>query len=187
MKNFKLLTKNDLKLLRGILVCIILGFVFFYLFIYMTISRRNEIIANWYCENNLKRINQAILIYANKHDGEMPITSTWADLILEENQLVFKEDFVTPASWTSWGICYNKSFEEKNISDLKAEAVILFMAKGDWNASGSKELFCKDSVSRKHSCIITLNGDIYRHDPDRDCFTRIRDNVIVESDSLSWQ
>jgi hypothetical protein len=138
------------------------------IFVQISQGRRNESTAYYYFRANLKRINIAIAEYANGHSGKMPDAQVWADLITKQNKLIMEEDFMAPSEYGK--ICYNANLSNKLYSDLKGNTVTLFMARGDWNVNGNKDWFYENSVHRKHSYLITLDGLIYRHDPDHNTF-----------------
>lgn len=154
------------SLLSKTLTIIFIFFVVVFLFVYITENRRSEFVKFWYFQNNFKRVNLAVLLYAEEHDGIMPPASSWADLIKGNNQLILKGDFVTPMSYSGFGIYYNNALENESLSRLNEDTVVLFTAEvpfaaeHQWNANGSKEFFYKHGS--KHSYLITLNGEIYK-------------------------
>ncbi len=177
--------KKNLKIL-SIILFVFVVFALLIMLVNCSRGRRHEFLSNWYFVHNLKRLNIAIANYANNNSGKMPDASEWADLITTQNKLILREDFVSPVSHPSFGVCYNIALTGKLYSNLENNTVVLFMTKGDWNSSGNNDSFYKNSVNRKHSYLITLNGDIYRYNPDRNHFLRLRDDKMIHSDGLFW-
>lgn len=177
--------KNNL--LFGIIVTVFIMFVFSSIFVSLTNRKRSEFVKYWYFKRNLERVNLAVLLYAEEHNKIMPSASSWADLIKEDNQLILKEDFVTPMSYSYFGLYYNKSLENKSLSNLKKDTIVLFTAKGEWDSNGDTKIFCKKSVNEKHSYVITINGDIYKYNPDANIFRGLKDNRVIDFSNLYWE
>jgi hypothetical protein len=174
-----------MKTVIKILLTLLFLSIVLLVFVQLSQSRRNEFMAYWYFRANLRRINIAITEYANEHSGKMPEAQVWADMITKQNKLILREDFRAPHS--SFRVCYNANLGEKLYSDLKEGTIVLFMGRGDLNANGDKNWFYENSVNRKHSYLITLNGEIYRHNPDRDDFLRLSDGKTIPSGDLLWK
>lgn len=175
------------KLLYGMLKLISILFIMAVLFAYITETRRSEFVKYWYFKRNLERVNQAVILYAQENDSEMPSALRWADLVKNNNQLVLKEDFITPMSYPGFGIYFNKTLENKSLSDIKGNTVVLFTAKGEWNSNGDMKYFREKSDNLKHSYVITLNGDIYKYRSKNDTFLRLKDSQVIDFDALYWE
>jgi hypothetical protein len=175
-----------LKTLLNILLILLLLILFAISHGKSTIASRNRFVANCYFWANLNRLNLAVASYAQEHSGIMPDSQRWADSLIEQEELLMKKDFITPSSFSSYGVYYNSNLQGKLYSDLEDEHVILFTTKGEWNASGTEKLFYERSSGHGISYVITLNGKIYRYNPDRKDFTRIKGDGVIDPNGLVW-
>lgn len=173
-------------LLSGILKTGLVIFALAVLFVFITERGRSEFVKYWYFKTNLKRIHLAVLFYAQKHDGLMPAASSWADLIKDENQLLLKNDFITPMSYPDFGIYYNTALDNQSLPSLKDDTVVLFTGEGAWNSNGNRSSFQKQAVHR-HVYVITLKGEIYRYNHHNDTYLRLKDSQEVHADRLYWE
>ena len=145
---------------------------------------RSEAVKYSYFKRNLKRINLAVISYAEEHNGIMPSASSWADLIKNNNQLLLKADFVTPMSHPNFGVYYNNALENKLLTSLKDDTVILFTNRGEWNSNGDIRFLHEKAVNLNHLYIITLNGEIYRYHPKKDTCKKLSSAEWINSESL---
>ncbi len=176
------MTKKPITLFN-VLVIILFGFMMMHSFVASTESKRNEFVSYCYFRNNLTRINQAVIEYARENEGNMPIASTWGDEIIKRFPHIYKDDFVSPASFSSYGVCYNRLLEKRQLSELKEETVVLFMADEGWNANGDKSVFHKHN----HPYLITLSGDIYKYNPDDNNFVNLRVDRVITPEEICWK
>lgn len=171
--------------LKASAITFVLLVMAFVVYTHLHQDRRNLFVRDFYFKRNLERINQAIILYAEENE-EMPPASIWADLIEEKNKLLFKKDFVTPMSYSQFGIYYNNVLENKSLSSFNKDTVVLFTAKGEWNSSGNKKVFLEKSVNLKRSYVITLNGDIYTYNSNDGTYIRLKDAQIIKPENLYW-
>ena len=87
--------------------------IILFTYTYFHQKHRSEFVKYWYFKRNLERVNQAVILYAQKNDSEMPSASKWGDLVKNKNQLILKEDFITPMSYPDFGIYFNKALERR--------------------------------------------------------------------------
>lgn len=173
--------KKVAKILISIAVCLILwGWL-------ITSIRCNRLegFGNISFVANLRRINSALVNYANAHSGKMPNSRDWADAIIGNQNLVLKEDFGSPSCL--FGVFYNERLSGRDYSALKDNCVVLFEGKGQWNATGSKDTFYSFASKRKQSHLVTLKGDAYEYYSSSNVMVRLKDGVHVESNSLIWE
>ena len=173
-------------LLKTSVIIFVLLVMAFVVYIHLHGDWRNLFVRDFYFKRNLERINLAVLLYAEKHNGIMPTASSWADLIKDKNPLILKEDFVTPMSYSNFGIYYNNALENKSLPSLKENTVVLFTAKGKWNSNGNIQYF-REHSSHRHVYVITINGEIYRYNPDNDTYLRLKNSQEINSGSLYWE
>jgi hypothetical protein len=134
---------------------------------------------------NLERIHLAIVTYANEHSGKMPDSQNWADILMDNQKLIMKGDFVSSVSHPSFGVVYNRNLSGRQYSELKSNCVVLFEGKGQWNATGGKNTFYGYAFRRKQSYLVTLNGDIYYFSSG--VMMRLKDDVHIDPNNLIWE
>jgi len=170
----------------NILALVFIFYVIMNIVVLRSKSRRSEAMTHKYFVHNLRRINQAVVLYTQEYQGKMPTASIWADLI-KKQQLVFESDFITPMSYSNSGLYYNRSLEDKLAVNLKGCTVVIFTGRGPWNANGNMIDFRNSSVNRKYSYVITLNGNVYRYIADNNSYQRLKDGRVFSFDTLHWE
>lgn len=178
--------KEKHLLLKSTVLIFVLLIISFCIHAHLVGDRLNIFVRDLYSIRNLERINKAIILYAEENE-KMPSASKWADSLVEKNELLFKMDFITPTSYDHFGIYYNNALENKSLSSINKDTVVLFTARGEWNSNGNKKVFYEKTTGRKYYHVITLNGDVYRHDADDDTYLRLKDAQTIKSESLYWE
>lgn len=173
------------KILKVLAVIAFIYFLFI-CFVEITSGFRKEFIANFYFRSNLKRINLAIAKYASENSGRMPDAKEWADRLISQNEFIQKDDFISPATYSNFGVCYNANLSNRQYSELKGGHIVFFEAKCDWNASGKKVFFDRRAYPNQ-SHLITLNGDIYQYNQNSNSYKRLSEKTHVDPNALIWK
>ena len=117
----------------------------------------------------------------------MPDSQNWADLLMGNQRLILKRDFVSQMSHPSFGVLYNENLSGRQYAELKSNCVVLFEGKGLWNATGSKNTFYGFASRIKQSHLITLGGDIYIYYSSSGAMMRLKDDVYIDPNNLIWE
>lgn len=148
-------------------------------------SKRLEGYANIVFIANLKRINVALVNYANSHSGKMPNAQNLAHVLTGDQNLILKEDFGNVSSL--YGVFYNINFSDREYSELKSYCVTLFEGKGQWNSTGGKNTFYDYASQRGGARLVTLNGDVYEYDAHEKIMRRYKNSVRIDPNNLIWE
>jgi hypothetical protein len=139
--------KSKGKLKGERLGCTVIALGLFVLFFMLAILPRARCIAyRTQCGMNLRRLGDAILVYANDNDGKFPSAANWCDLLIK-NTDVNEEDFKCKDSFLpvfSYG--FNKMLDGLSLNEPSSDTVVLFEIAGGRNVSGGPELM----VDNKH-------------------------------------
>jgi len=110
------------------------------------LARTRQIALRVHCAANMSALGQAMLIYANEHDGFLT-TSQWCDLLIEHAG-VNRSTFHCKASATSPHTCsyaINKNIENFDKGNAPHDMVVLFETHPGWNQVGGPELLTTDN------------------------------------------
>lgn len=105
------------------------------------------------CRSNLEQLGIALIGYAKDHDGRLPTSTRWCDLLMEYDKKISKSTFKCPAGKRE--VChyaFNKSLDGLSLDDIPDNVAILFEAEGDWNLAGGIEL-----VKKRHGDGLLFN------------------------------
>ena len=176
-----------MKEIATILVLIVICFVLFWLSMAFVRFNRWAGFNDISFATNLERIHLAIIKYAEGHSGKMPDSQNWADVLMNDQKLILKRDFVSYKSHPSYGIFYNENLNNQQYSELKSNCVVLFEGKGQWNDAGSKNTFYSYASRTNQSYLVTLNGDIYIYYSSSRAMMRSKDDARIDPNDLVWE
>lgn len=117
-------------------------------------------------------ISRVMREYVEDHDGYLPETNKWCDLLLEYDESFESGAFTLYSSRAVCNFALNKNVGSKKLDDLPDNTVLVFGSKGDWNLSGSEELF--DKRKSKHRFVFVYSKEDKINKTSRDV-----DNIIV--------
>ena len=136
-------------------------------------------------------IAMAIVEYAKDHNDYLPDANQWCDLLIEYHQKLPKDDFkYNPEKYkfkydsSKEGICnyaFNKNLSGLRLDDIPYNTVLIFESKGNWNLSGTEELFKKTPRKRQYVYIYTKYAET-GHD-----FPRAVNIKDAEYQSVVWK
>ena len=111
----------------------------------------------------------AIVEYAKNHNGYLPDANQWCDLLIEYHKKLPKDDFkYNPEKYkfkydsSKEGVCnyaFNRNVSDLRLSDVPYNTVLVFESKGNWNLSGTEELFKKTPGKRQYVYIYTKDAE----------------------------
>lgn len=92
-----------------------------------------------YCAMKMRRIANAMRIYADRHDGKLPLPALWCDE-LHELGCLDKSDFCCSySSYKKSDFAMNKNLEKAG-KFIPRDVVVLFESKPGWNRAGGPEM-----------------------------------------------
>ena len=94
---------------------------------------------------NLRLLGKSLVAYAKNHQGLLPDSNRWCDLLMQDNGDLTKDNFrhPKPERLQLRGEChfaFNKKLGGMRLADVPGNVVLVFEADGDWNLSGTGEL-----------------------------------------------
>ena len=123
-----------------------------------------------------KSIALLIVEYAKDHNDYLPDANQWCDLLIEYHKKLpedrfqydpekqkFKYDF------SKEGVCnyaFNRNLSGLRLDNVPYNTVLIFESKGNWNLSGTEELFKKTPRKRQYVYIYTKDAETGRDFPD---------------------
>jgi hypothetical protein len=131
---------------------------------YIASRSRNEFILSFGGKHQIKILGEALIKYANNHDGYLPDAEQWCDALLKDSNTLKKDDFRHPKfEELGLGTCnfaFNKNVSNMRLSDIPNDMILIFEADGSWNLAGGPELL--QTRYRYFGCLnmFLVNGDI---------------------------
>ena len=112
------------------------------------------------CENNMKQLALAVLIYANDHDDQFPPAATWCDAI--KSNVAQDKIFICPRGDASQRSSYafNARLNGRKAWETNSNTVLLFEAGGGWNVSGGPELLRQPSRHGSRYAVAFADGHV---------------------------
>ena len=95
-------------------------------------------------EYHMRLLRTSIKDYAAVNEGYLPNSENWADLLLEFDNTLRKDYFDEPRTVEA-RFAFNSNLSGLKLDELPEDVVLFFTAYGDWNLSGTVELFEKRS------------------------------------------
>lgn len=105
-------------------------------------------------------ISLAIVEYAKDHNGYLPDTNQWCDLLVEYDKKLSKDKFKYDSS--KEGICnyaFNRNLSGAQLDNMSYNTVLVFESEGKWNLSGTEELLKKTPKKRRYVYVYTKDTD----------------------------
>jgi hypothetical protein len=116
-----------------------------------------------------RRIASTIVEYAKNHNGYLPDANQWCDLLIEYLQKLPKDHLeYDPVRYkfkydsSKEGVCnyaFNRNVSGSQLGDVPYNTVLVFESKGNWNLSGTEELFKKTTRKRQYVYIYTKDAE----------------------------
>jgi len=112
------------------------------------------------CSINMKRLGEAMQIYASDYGNKYPTPDKWCDLLLQNTKITEKQ-FVCRGAFRKGdkGRCHyamNPDCEPNSPPDV----VLLFETKGGWNQSGGLEILTFENHKSKECNILFNDGHV---------------------------
>ncbi|MFA5252662.1 MAG: DUF4190 domain-containing protein [Phycisphaerae bacterium] len=148
------------KRTRGLVYAIIAILLAFpsYLFVYTfsTLPERRAIAEKTNTARyNMKQLYKAVIKYCENNDGYLPVADRWCDLLMQTDNSLTKATFKHPRiEKGECNIAFNKNLSSLKLSKIPKNVVLLFEADGDWNLTGSKDLF-EQRYKNDKQCLFT--------------------------------
>jgi hypothetical protein len=164
------------------IVPLIFGALFVLLMIQVQVTKRTRL---YYEKTNTAKYNfkllyEAIVKYAGNHNGYLPAAEQWCDLLIKYDKSLTRENFKHPKVQGA-AIAFNKNLSRLYLSDVHNDFVLFFVAYGDWNLTGTEELFLGRHENIKNettdgevgsktlfSDVILISGEIKQYWYDKD-------------------
>lgn len=175
----------EVKVLMPILALVVLFIIGINIFFLYAERNRLEGLSNIYFTTNLKRMNIALIKYADCHSGKLPNLQNWADALMDNQNLILERDFIGP-TFRSSSVFYNKALSDRSISELKGNTVVLFESKGGGDTVGGEDTFYDFASKRTGLKLVTLDGNIYIYHSNSKKLKRLKDRLQVKPDDLIW-
>lgn len=114
---------------------------------------------------NLRLLHNVLMKYAEDHDGHLPISDRWCDLLLKHNQSLTSENLKHPLAdildlTGQCHVAFNKNLSGLRLSEIPEDVVLLFEADGDWNLTGTSESFKKRLSYGGVASVLFTDGSI---------------------------
>lgn len=117
-------------------------------------------------------ISRVMREYAENHDGYLPETTNWCDVLLDYKESFERRAFTLYSSRVECNFALNKNVAGKKLEDLPDNTVLVFGSKGDWNLSGTEELFNKRKSKHRFVFVYSRMDEINET-------TNEVDNIVV--------
>jgi hypothetical protein len=126
------------------------------------------------CSERIAVIGDALLNYAQEHDGKLPHEDTWLDLLIEErlimdaNLMIFTDGMIVcsgmgvPSGQTSFAM--NTNLDSSRLDEISPNTVLLFEAKGAKNAHGGRGSLTFDNHKNK-ATVLFVSGEVRQISP----------------------
>ena len=95
-------------------------------------------------------LGNKLIEYANAHDNKLPPADIWCDVLLSYDSSLTIDDFHSYIDKSGTKKClfaFNKNLSEISIDDISPDTILLFVAGGQWNQSGSQRLLSSHKSS----------------------------------------
>jgi hypothetical protein len=116
-----------------------------------------------------QQIGKFLIQYAKDHSDELPDANHWCDFLIEYHKRFPKDRFrYDPTKYrfkydsSKEGVCnyaFNKNLSDVRLNDILYNAVLVFESKGEWNLSGTEELFRKTAPKRQYVYVYTKDAE----------------------------
>ena len=108
---------------------------------------------------NIAEIEIALELYKKNHSGELPVSSTWCDLLINDQYLSSSQ--LTIPSKNKMQRSYALNAGVLKHSEMPDDIVLIFESGPGWNLVGGKELLVKDNY--KGGCLVIFGNSIARY------------------------
>jgi hypothetical protein len=138
----------------------------------------------------IKILGDALIKYANNHNGHLPDAEQWCDALIKDNNELKQEDFRHPLyKKLSLGTCnfaFHKNVSNMSLADIPPDVILIFEADGSWNLSGGPELLQTRYRSFGFLSMFLASGDICQWWLCRDIRKGLVPDVICDT-TPQWQ
>lgn len=123
------------------------------------LARTRQLAFRMTCGTNLSGLGQAMLTYANDHEGKFPTSAQWCDLLIE-NTGVARESFrCRGAPEGPCNYAMNRYTEELGI-DAPPDMVLLFETQPGWNQVGGASILTTENHANDGCNVLFVDGHV---------------------------
>ena len=123
------------------------------------LARVRQIAFRVVCGTNMSALGDAMLIYADEHDGTFPTPAKWCDLLIEHCEVPEKILRCKGASEGPCNYAMNKNIEELGVVP-PPDMVLLFETHPGWNQAGGPEILTTENHQDDGCNILFADGHV---------------------------
>ncbi|MHC4075587.1 MAG: hypothetical protein ACYSRZ_04145 [Planctomycetota bacterium] len=106
------------------------------------------------CLSILRGIGLALYLYADAHDGYLPDSDRWCDLLFEQDSSLSRDYFKCPAvKDRPCSYAFNENLSGLRLSDIPPDVVLIFEAKTVWNGTAQSNLIALENHRQRCSIL----------------------------------
>lgn len=127
-------------------------------------KKRVRLGAEYAARLKLPELHKAIVGYSHNHNGHLPTSDLWCDLLMKDDPTLGIYAFqYRDFAHGECSVAFNENLGGLPIADVPGNVVLLFEANGDWNLSGEEELLSSKEKEPGYSFVLFMDGTIGKY------------------------